>query len=57
MHARMKGTFGIMNMQNTDMICKAMEGFDWNNSFLNKDVNEKATILTKTVLNIMSNYN
>ena len=38
----------------TDMICKAMEGFDWNNSFLNKDVNEKATILTKTVLNIMS---
>ena len=41
---------------NTDMVSKAMEGFDWNNLFLNKDVNEKATILTKTVLNIMSNY-
>ena len=36
------------------MISKTMEGFDWNNSFLNKDVN--ATILTKTVVNIMSNY-
>ena len=41
---------------NTDLISKAMEGFDWNNSFSNKDVNEKASILTKTVLNIMSNY-
>ena len=38
------------------MITKAMKDFDWQNAFVGKDVNEKATILTKTVLNIMSNF-
>ena len=38
------------------MISKAIERFDWDNAFLGKNVNEKASILTKTILNIMSNY-
>ena len=41
---------------NVDMISKAIERFDWDNAFLGKNVNEKASILTKTILNIMSNY-
>ena len=39
-----------------DMISKAIERFDWDNAFLGKNVNEKVSILTKTILNIMSNY-
>ena len=38
------------------MISKAIERFDWDNAFLGKNVNEKASILTKVILNIMSNY-
>ena len=41
---------------NVDMISKAIERFDWDNAFLGKNVNEKASILKKTILNIMSNY-
>ena len=38
------------------MISKAIERCDWDNAFLGKNVNEKASVLTKTILNIMSNY-
>ena len=41
---------------NVEMISTAIERFDWDNAFLGKNVNEKASILTKTILNIMSNY-
>ena len=41
---------------NVVMISKAIERFDWDNAFLGKNVNEKVSILTKTILNIMSNY-
>ena len=41
---------------NTDMISKAIQGFDWDKAFLDKSAEEKASILTKTLLNIMSNF-
>ena len=38
------------------MISKTIQGFDWDKSFLDKSTDEKASILTKAVLNIMSNF-
>ena len=38
------------------MIFKAIQGFDWNKAFSDKSTEEKASILTKTILNIMSNF-
>ena len=37
---------------NTDMISKAIQGFDWDKALLEKSTEEKASILTKTILNI-----
>ena len=34
------------------MISKAIQGFDWDKAFLEKGTEEKASILTKTILNI-----
>ena len=41
---------------NTDMISKAIQGFDWDKAFLDNGTEEKASILTKTTVNIMSNF-
>ena len=41
---------------NVDMISKAIEGFDWRKAFSEKSVDEKASILTQTLLNILSNF-
>ena len=38
------------------MISKAIQGFDCDRAFLDKSTKEKASILTKTILNIMSNF-
>ena len=38
------------------MISKTMKGFDWDKEFLNKRTDEKTSILTKTVLNIASDF-
>ena len=38
------------------MIAKVTEGIDWNKAFLDKKADEKASILTKTISNIMSNF-
>ena len=37
------------------MIFKAIQGFDWVKALLDKSADEKTSILTKTILNIMSN--
>ena len=37
------------------MISKAIEGFNWDKSFSDKSADEKDSILTKPILNIMSN--
>ena len=36
------------------MTSKAIEGFDWDKAFSGKSADEKASILTKADLNIMS---
>ena len=42
---------------NTDMISTAIQGFDWDKAFIDKSTEEKASVLlTKTILNIMSNF-
>ena len=33
------------------MICKAIQGFDWHKVFLDNSTEEKASILTKAILN------
>ena len=38
------------------MISDAMEGFEWDKAFSNKSVDEKVSILTKAILNIMSDF-
>ena len=38
------------------MISKAIQSFDWDATFLDKSTEEKASVLTKTILNIMSNF-
>ena len=38
------------------MISKAIRGFDWDKAVLDKSTEEKASVLTKTILNIMSNF-
>ena len=41
---------------NVEMILKTIEGFDWMKALSEKNVDEKASILTATLLNILSNY-
>ena len=41
---------------NADMISKAIEGLDWDKAFLDKSADEKTSILTKNILNILSNF-
>ena len=38
------------------MISKAIEGFDWDKAFLGNSAAVKASILTKAIVNIMSNF-
>ena len=38
------------------MIFKAIEGFDWDKPFSGNSADEKASILTKAMVNIMSNF-
>ena len=39
-----------------EMIFKAIEGFDWDKPFSGNSADEKASILTKAMVNIMSNF-
>ena len=38
------------------MIKRSFENFNWQNAFLNCNPNEQVSVLTKAVLNIMSNF-
>ena len=38
------------------MISRAIQGFNWDKAFLDKSTEEKASILAKAILNIMSNF-
>ena len=35
---------------------KALKNFDWQRAFIGKSINEKVSILTNTIINIISNY-
>ena len=38
------------------MISKVIQGFNWDKAFLDNSTEEKASILTKAIFNIMSNF-
>ena len=40
----------------TELIKRSLESFDWKNAFSNCNLNEKVSVLTKTLLNIMGNF-
>ena len=42
--------------EDVDLISKAIQGFDWDKAFSDKSTDEKASILTKAILNIVSNF-
>ena len=41
---------------NTELTKRSLESFDWKNAFSNCNPNEQVYVLTKTLLNIMSNF-
>ena len=41
---------------NIELIRKAIDGFNWQKAFSNKNVNEKVDNFNKTILNILSNF-
>ena len=40
----------------TELIRRAIDGFNWQKAFSNKNVNEKVDTFNKTILNILSNF-
>ena len=41
---------------NIELIRKAIDRFNWQKAFSNKNVNEKVDTFNKTILNILSNF-
>ena len=41
---------------NSELIRRAISNFNWDRAFLNTNVNEKVSIFTSTVMNILSNF-
>ena len=46
----------MLQIVNSDLIRRAISNFNWDRSFVNTHVNEKVSIFTSTVLNILSNF-
>ena len=44
------------NDANTELIRPAVDQFNWQKAFLNKNINEKVTIFNQTILNILRNF-
>ena len=44
------------NDANTELIRRAVDQFNWQKAFLNKNVNEKGNIFNETILNILRNF-
>ena len=44
------------NDANTELIRRAVDQFNWQKAFLNKNVNEKVNIFNETILNILRNF-
>ena len=43
-------------LANSDCIQSAIKNFDWEKAFLNVDINKKALLFNKTILNIIRNF-
>ena len=43
-------------LANSDSIQRSIKGFDWEKTFLNVDVNEKALLFNETILNIICSF-
>ena len=41
---------------NIELIRKAIDGFNWQKAFSNKNVNQKVDTFDKTILNILTNF-
>ena len=41
---------------NVSLIRRSIESFDWDNAFVNKNVDDMVDIFDKTILNILSNF-
>ena len=52
----MKGTIFHYSQANVDHIQQAINLFDWENAFLNTDVDTQVSIFSNTLLNILNNY-
>ena len=52
----MKGTIFHYSQANVDHIQQAINLFNWENAFLNTDVNTQLSIFSNTVLNILNDY-
>ena len=48
--------YGIINVQNVDLIQRAIEQFSWEKSFRNLTINEMVFVFNKTIKNIFSNF-
>ena len=44
------------NNVNTELIRRAVDQFNWQKAFLNKNINEKVNIFNETILNILRNF-
>ena len=44
------------NDANTELIRRAVDQFNWQKAFLNKNINEKVNIFNETILNILRNF-
>ena len=46
----------VYEQENTELIRRAITDFNWDRAFLNTNVNEKVSIFSNTILNILSNF-
>ena len=48
--------YGILKKQNVDHIRKAINGFQWEKSFQNMNVNDMVHVFNRTIKNILRNF-
>ena len=46
----------MLNKANSELICRQINQFSWDNKFSNIDVNQKVYLFNQTVTNVLSNF-
>ena len=46
----------VLNKANSELICRQINQFSWDNKFSNIDVNQKVYLFNQTVKNVLSNF-